>query len=100
MGWRVGVACVSNEPHAELKQNIASKIAGYLHPLTGGMDGKGWEFGRYPHESNLYALIEALAGVDHVKSLKLTPARDSTDVKKAGVHFLVYSGTHTVSLKS
>jgi hypothetical protein len=48
----------------------------------------------------LYALIEALPGVDHVKSLKFTPAQDSDLVKIAGKYFLVYSGTHTINLKS
>jgi hypothetical protein len=64
------------------------------------MDGHGWDFGRYPHESNLYALIEALPGVDHVKSLKFAPAQDSKIVNDAGKYYLVYSGTHTINLKS
>ena len=96
----VDVAPVSFDGAGELELEIARTISRYLHPLTGGMDGNGWEFGRYPHESNLYALIEALPGVDHVKSLKLTPARDSAEVTKAGANFLVYSGTHTINLKS
>ncbi len=96
----VDVAPVSFDGAGEIKLDIARTISSYLHPLTGGMDGNGWDFGRYPHESNLYALIEALPGVDHVKSLKLTPAKESEDVKKAGAYFLVYSGTHTINLKS
>lgn len=96
----VDVAPVSFDGAGEIKLDIARTISNYLHPLTGGMDGNGWDFGRYPHESNLYALIEALPGVDHVKSLKLTPAKGSTDVQNAGAYFLVYSGTHTINLKS
>jgi len=96
----VDVAAVSFDGAAEIKLSIARTISSYLHPLTGGMDGNGWDFGRYPHESNLYALIEALPGVDHVKSLKFTPAQDSEDVIKAGKYFLVYSGTHMINLKS
>ena len=96
----VDVAPVSIDGAGEIKLAVARTISGYLHPLTGGMDGNGWDFGRYPHESNLYALIEALPGVDHVKGLRLTPAEHSAEVKKAGEYFLVYSGTHTVNLKS
>lgn len=96
----VDVAPVSFDGAGEIKLDIARTISSYLHPLTGGMDGNGWDFGRYPHESNLYALIEALPGVDHVKSLKLTPAKDSAEEKKAGAYFLVYSGTHTINLKT
>ena len=96
----VDVGPVSFDGAGELKLSIARTISSYLHPLTGGMDGHGWDFGRYPHESNLYALIEALPGVDHVKSLKFAPAQDSKIVNDAGKYYLVYSGTHTINLKS
>jgi hypothetical protein len=96
---RVDVTPKSFDGAKDLKLVIERTISGYLHPLTGGMDGAGWDFGRYPHESNLYALIEALPGVDHVKSLKLTPDLDSAEVDKAGEYFLVYSGTHSINLK-
>ena len=96
----VEVAPVTFEGAAELKLLIAATISGYLHPLTGGMDGNGWDFGRYPHESNLYALIEAVPGVDHVNTLTLTPTKESAEVQNAGEYFLVCSGTHTISLKS
>ena len=97
---QVDVAPVSFDGAGEMKLIIARTISNYLHPLTGGMDENGWDFGRYPHESNLYSLLEALPGVDHVESVKLTPAKDSAEVKKAGAYFLVYSGTHTINLKS
>lgn len=96
----VDLAPVSFDGAGDLKLEVARTISGYLHPLSGGMDGNGWDFGRYPHESNLYALIEALPGVDHVKSLKLTPGENSAEVKKAGAYYLVYSGTHTINLKA
>ena len=35
---------------------------GFIY-VAGGMDGNGWDFGRYPHVSNLYALVEAIEGV-------------------------------------
>jgi hypothetical protein len=96
----VHVTPVSFDGAEEIKLIIAQTISGYLHPLTGGMDGAGWDFGRYPHESNLFALVEGLAGVDHVNTLTLVPDKDSPEVKKAGAYFLVYSGTHTINLKS
>jgi len=96
----VDVGPVSFDGVGELKLSIARTISSYLHPLTGGMDGHGWDFGRYPHESNLYALIEALPGVDYVKSLKFSPALGSKIVNDAGKYYLVYSGTHTINLKS
>jgi hypothetical protein len=94
----VDVTPVTFDGAGEIKLLITQTINGYLHPLNGGKDGSGWDFGRYPHESNLYALIEALSGVDHINKLELTPVQDSPEVTKAGEYFLVCSGTHTISL--
>jgi hypothetical protein len=94
----VDLTPVSLDGAGELKLLIGGTISSYLHPLTGGIDGNGWDFGRYPHRSNLIALIEALPGVDHVNTLDLTPAKTSDEVKKAGEYFLVCSGGHTISL--
>lgn len=93
------VAPASLDGASQVKLDIVRALAGYLHPLTGGTDGNGWDFGRFPHASNLYALVEAVEGVDHVRSLRFTPVEDADEVKKAGDYFLVYSGTHTINLR-
>jgi predicted phage baseplate assembly protein len=95
----VDVALTSPDGASEIKLAINQTLSDYLHPLTGGRDGSGWTFGRYPYESNLYALIEEIAGVDHVRSLSFAPSADSEIVKEAGKYFLVYSGTHTITLR-
>ena len=58
-----------------VEQEADSQLRDFLHPLTGGSDQKGWEFGKIPCFSDFYALLEKIAGVDHVQdlSLKLTP---------------------------
>ncbi|MCP5013268.1 MAG: putative baseplate assembly protein [Aestuariibacter sp.] len=68
----------------------------FLHPLTGGYEGKGWTFGRRPYRSDLYALIEEVDGVDYVLSLQVTESPD-IDALPAE-QFLIYSGTHEVTL--
>lgn len=44
----------------------------YLHPLTGGASGDGWPFGGIPRQSALFGLLEALDGIDHVRTLTVT----------------------------
>lgn len=39
----------------------------FLHPLTGGSDGQGWPFGRSVFVSEIYSLLDAVPGVDHVE---------------------------------
>lgn len=51
---------------------VTAALDGFLHPLTGGREGQGWPFARIPHASDLYAVIEAVAGVDHVRVLKVS----------------------------
>jgi hypothetical protein len=59
-----------------LDKNIAQKnvdqgIRKFLSPLMGGVDSTGWEFGRSVFRSELYQVIEGIAGVDHVQRLLL-----------------------------
>jgi predicted phage baseplate assembly protein len=93
------VAPVALDGASEIKLAVVQALSSYLHPLTGGVDGNGWDFGRYPHVSNFYALVEAIPGVDHVRNLQFVPAEESDEVKEAGEYFLVYSGTHTINLR-
>ena len=59
-----------------LKRTIIDRLNSYLHPLTGGPDGSGWEFGRSIYRSDLYSMLEGIDGVDHVENL-LINERDS-----------------------
>ncbi|NTU80838.1 MAG: putative baseplate assembly protein [Chloroflexales bacterium] len=87
---------------------VAAALRAYLHPLTGG-DGGGWAFGRRPHRSDLYAMIESVPGVDHVRALQITetPNLDaeisemSPDERTAfNERFLIYSGAHRVRVSA
>ncbi|WP_405527467.1 putative baseplate assembly protein [Streptomyces canus] len=59
---------------------IEQTLRRFLHPLTGGPDGTGWAFGRKPHRSDLYAVIEAVDGVDHVPALTVAQAAHSDEL--------------------
>lgn len=90
-----------------LEANIVGALEAFLHPLTGGAEGAGWNFGRKPHASDVYAVIESVEGVGYVRSLKLSAAMevggaeqpvDFEDLSDGQDYFLVYSGEHGVSL--
>ena len=85
------------EGATEVEAAVTRTLSRFLHPLTGGLDGSGWDFGRRPHKSDLYALLEATPGVDHVIALRVTETRERADATTAE-RFLVYSGTHKISL--
>ncbi len=92
------IAPASLEGESEIRLAIATALSRFLHPLTGGIDGRGWDFGRKPHKSDFYALIEAIAGVDHVHELKVGKFEESTGAG-ATDRFLVYSGAHEITLR-
>ena len=56
---------------------VRAALDTFLHPLTGGPDGQGWAFARKPHRSELFAVVEAVAGVDHVRTLDIDAAPES-----------------------
>jgi hypothetical protein len=58
---------------------VRSALERFLHPLTGGPLGEGWAFGRKPHRSDLYALIEGIDGVDHVVTLEVDHEPETQD---------------------
>jgi hypothetical protein len=88
---------VSIEAAADVQAVVLARLAAFLHPLTGGLDGQGWAFGRKPYRSDLHALIEGTPGVDHVRYLSVTEkADDGLGVDR----FLVYSGDHQIIMVS
>ena len=85
------------ESAREVDLAVRAALSAYLHPLTGGVNGRGWDFGRHPHRSDLYALLEALPGVDHVRALSIAETVDRAGVGQTD-RFLVCSGHHSVDL--
>ena len=92
---RVGVAAQivvnSADDAYRVEQEVGSKLTGFLHPVGGGVDGKGWEFNRLPNRSDFYVLIESFPGVKYVRALEF-------ELEKPKGFFLVSSGQHRVTL--
>jgi predicted phage baseplate assembly protein len=86
------VVPVSLERADAVRAAVVQHLENFLHPLSGGKKSQGWALGRLPQQSDLYAVIESIPGVDHVQSLKIQPDREELSPEK-----LVYSGIHTVT---
>jgi predicted phage baseplate assembly protein len=81
---------------ASINAQCQQELAKYLHPLTGGPHGRGWEFGQRPHESDLYALLESVRGLEYVRSLYLRMEEERPGLLESGI-FLICSGEHHIS---
>ncbi|HEX3048554.1 MAG TPA: putative baseplate assembly protein [Bacillota bacterium] len=53
---------------------IRENLDKFFHPVYGGPEGQGWEFGRNVYSSEVYEVIESTAGVDYVAELQLNAA--------------------------
>lgn len=91
---------VKNEGYTQLKA--------FLHPLTGGYEGRGWEFGRMPFLSDFFPILEGIEGVDYVESLSMKVKSDEkeetiTEDKPAEIklplYTLIFSGEHKITVK-
>jgi hypothetical protein len=84
---------------ATAELNVKKQLESFLHPLNGGPDKEGWDFGRDIAVSDLYSLIEDIEEVDHVGSLRLfadsSPAGEQIEV---GAAALIASGTHRITM--
>ena len=78
-----------------LEKEIRKQLKAYLHPLTGGNEGRGWEFGRGVHISDVYALLEGIKDVDHVDNLELNDGKGVY----VGESQTVCSGEHKITMK-
>ena len=76
-----------------LEKEILKRLKKFLHPLTGGPEECGWDFGRSVHISDIYALLEGIKDVDHVEKLRLSNGNQSEEFG------IVCSGEHRITMK-
>ena len=74
------------------------KLTAYFHPITGSVEGNGWEFGQKPHESEIYACLESITGLEYIRSLRIMLKEERSGLLNTG-SFLICSGQHNICLK-
>ncbi|WP_414625203.1 putative baseplate assembly protein [Calothrix sp. CCY 0018] len=63
----------------EILRTIRVSLYKFLNPLTGGIEGKGWPFGRPLYESDIVALLQQARGVRYLGPVLLFPIRKQGD---------------------
>lgn len=91
-----------------IEQKAKSQIIDFLHPLYGGLEGKGWDFGAVPCISDIFPLLEKIDYVDHISKITIQLYNESnsklTEIKrtenfKLPADTLLCSGEHEISAK-
>jgi hypothetical protein len=68
---KVELALAASSP-AALPSEVRDRLLGFLHPTTGGHDGKGWPFGRGVWPSDVHRALADTLGEADVARLEIT----------------------------
>ena len=103
------VAMLRARPWADptrLQKTAVDTLYAYLHPISGGMDGTGWSFGRPVHMGEIYALLQRLPGTELVEDVRLFAANPITGQRgqaaqrvEVAPNALVFSYEHQVRVE-
>lgn len=64
-------AAKENVDQTLLDKRVKEGLRDFLHPISGGIDGNGWPFGRDVVISEIYRIIEETPGVDYTAQARL-----------------------------
>ena len=72
----VAVAVAADRNLARVESQLRELLYGFLSPISGDFDNRGWRLGRSVYRSQLFQLLEDATdlGVDHVETMTLGPA--------------------------
>ncbi|MBB5429116.1 hypothetical protein HDG40_007311 [Paraburkholderia sp. JPY158] len=71
VGVRAEILPLNAQEAGHIEALVRMRLQTFLHPLAGGHDGHGWDFGQRVYLSDLASLIESTPGVDAVRFLQL-----------------------------
>jgi predicted phage baseplate assembly protein len=97
----VRVIAAPNANSAEVAEVLTKRLLEYFHPLRGGTDGTGWEFGGTIYFAETYRQILTTSGVARVEADALTTYLDGQRMESCkdivlGSDELAYSENHTI----
>lgn len=89
----VALEAESFDEAEQIEAQVRAALNRYIHPLHGGPTGKGWPYGRYPRESEIFALLQRIGGVKFVHSVETRLLSTLTECA------LIFPGTYSVSIQ-
>lgn len=88
------------EAAARAEDAVIAALQHYIHPLTGGPCKDGWAFGGTVCRTELFALLEGIAEVDHVPDIVIRVKGEvQGDDVVMGPDQLPFSGEHKVNIQ-
>lgn len=104
---QVNLGAAPDFEQAQVEQAVLSRLYQFLNPLIGGLDGKGWPFGRNLFISDVYQCLQGIPGVQFIRSVEMfrtasgTPPQGNPEEEIPLVaHGVIASGIHHVNFVS
>jgi predicted phage baseplate assembly protein len=72
-------AAAREQRRAEIQVEALRVLFQFIHPVTGGPDGKGWPFGKSLTLGDVYPLLQAVPGVEYVDEVRFRPVTFGAD---------------------
>ena len=99
VGVRAHIVPRQADQAAAIEARLRENLNRFLHPLTGGVDGEGWEFGQAPRLSQIARVIEETVGVDYATEVMLmNEGHLYQDLVPIHEHGLLAAGDHELTL--
>lgn len=90
---------VSLDKAAAVAIAAKEKLHRYIHPLTGGPQGSGWEFGEGICLSDIFALLEGIEDADHVEKIVFRVNNQTYEGNvELDKYSLPFSGEHEINI--
>ena len=97
---RAVIVPLAPDQSALVEERARAALDRFLHPVNGGTDGQGWQFGQAVALSRVASLLEGLPGVSHAQGLVLSvDGALCADFAAPGVAMLPCAGTHELVLR-
>lgn len=91
----------------KVERDALVALYSYFHPIRGGSDGQGWDFGRSVSQGEAYSILASVPGVEAVEQVRIYPASPIEGTREAEVqtltvepNALVFSWGHQVNVRS
>jgi predicted phage baseplate assembly protein len=104
------VAMLRAKPRFDVKKverDALVALYSYFHPIRGGADGLGWQFGRSVSQGEAYSVLTSVPGVEAVEQVRIYPASPIEGTRESEVqtlevepNALVFSWGHQVNIRS
>jgi hypothetical protein len=89
------------EAVSEVESRVRTGIEQFLHPLKGGKEGNGWNFGQIPSISSFHFLLSDINGISYIEKIDITLKDENgslVELSKLPKRAMPCNGKHEISV--